>query len=131
MTEENDLPLVMNPEQLAAMTGQDVSLALEVIDIFREQTAVWARMLDADLPPEQWADAAHTLKGSALSVGAMRLAETCADAEKLGRRHADKRVSRTEAAVTLSAVKDQIGGALEASAKLAHQLSLSGRFSLS
>ena len=122
---------VLDPSQLAVMTGDDPSLAVEVIDIFRQQTDIWVRMLDADLPPAQWADAAHSLKGSALSVGAMRLADVCAKAEKLGRSAEEKPISRTEAAICLSDVKDQIGPAIEASAKLAHQLSLSGSFSLS
>jgi len=122
---------VLKPEQLSTMTGGDVALAIEVIDIFRQQTDIWVRMLDANLPPSQWADAAHSLKGSALSVGAMQLADACTKAEKLGRRDEDVSVSRAEAGVVLSTVKDHIGPAIEASAKLAHQLSLSGKFSLS
>ena len=122
---------VLDPSQLAVMTGDDPSLAVEVIDIFRQQTDIWARMLDASLPPAQWADAAHSLKGTALSVGAMKLADVCAKAESLGRSAEETPVSRTQAAICLSDVKDQIGPAIEASAKLAHQLSLSGKFSLS
>ncbi len=122
---------ILDPSQLSVMTGNDPSLAVEVIDIFRQQTDIWVRMLDASLPPGQWADAAHSLKGTALSVGAMRLANACASAEKLGREAQDTPVSHTQAAICLSEVKDQIGPAIEASAKLAHQLSLSGSFSLS
>jgi len=131
MTETPEILPIVNPEQLSLMTGGDVSLAVEVIDIFRQQTEIWVRMLDASLPPSQWADAAHSLKGSALSVGAMQLADICSKAEALGRRDEEISVSRAEAAVALSNVKDQIGPAIEASAKLAHQLSLSGKFSLS
>ena len=122
---------VLDPSHLAMMTGNDPDLAVEVIDIFRQQTDIWVRMLDADMPPAQWADAAHSLKGSALSVGAKRLADICAQAERLGRNAEDVPVSRVEAAICLSDVKDQIGPAIEASAKLAHQLSLSGAFKLS
>jgi len=122
---------VLDPSQLSVMTGGDVSLGIEVIEIFRQQTDIWSRMLDATLPAAQWADAAHSLKGSALSVGAMRLAHVCAETEALGRNADSQPVSHTEAAINLSNVKDQIGPAIEASAKLAHQLSLSGRFSLS
>ena len=130
MTEiDANLP-VLDPAQLATMTGNDPSLGIEVIDIFRQQTDMWSRMLDASLPPSQWADAAHSIKGTALSIGAMRLANACSISEKLGRQD-NAPVSHTEAAISLSAVKDQIGPAIEASAKLAHQLSLSGRFSLS
>lgn len=131
MTDSETLKPVLDAEQLALMTGSDAALAVEVIDIFREQTKMWSRMLDADLPPSQWADAAHSLKGSAVSVGALRLADVCAKAEKLGRSAADTPISRSQAVISLSDVKDQIGPALEDVAKLAHQLSLSGRFSLS
>jgi len=125
-----ELP-VLDPSQLETMTGADASLGIEVIDIFRQQTDIWSRMLDASMPATQWADAAHSLKGTALSIGAMRLAHVCSIAEELGRGAAETPVSHTQAAISLSDVKDQIGPAIEASAKLAHQLSLSGRFSLS
>lgn len=131
MTETPDVLPILAPEQLAVMTGRDVPLAIEVIDIFRQQTDLWSRMLDGALPQTQWADAAHSLKGSAVSVGAMRLADVCTKAEQLGRREGENSVSRAEAAVALSDVKDQIGPAIEATAKLAYQLSLSGEFSLS
>lgn len=123
--------VILDPSQLSVMTGEDASLAVEIIDIFRQQTDIWARMLDAELPPQQWADAAHSLKGSALSIGAMRLADVCTRAEKMGRGSENMPVSHTQAAIMLSEVKDQIGPAIEASAKLAHHLSLSGSFSLS
>ena len=122
---------VIDPEQLSVMTGGDAALAIEVIDIFRQQTDIWSRMLDATQPPAQWADAAHSLKGSALSIGAMKLAEACAHAEKLGRGHEEVPVSRAAAGIAISDVKNEIGLAIEGAARLAHQLSLSGRFSLS
>lgn len=129
---DSDAPLpIIDPQQLEVMTGSDASLGIEVIDIFRQQTDIWSRMLDTRNPPDQWADAAHSLKGSALSIGAMKLADACAVAEKLGRRHSEKPVSPAEAGIAISDLKDQIGPALEGAARLAHQLSLSGRFSLS
>lgn len=129
---QSDTPMpVIDPQQLSLMTGADVSLGIEVIYIFRQQTEMWSRMLDARAPPGQWADAAHSLKGSALSIGAMRLAHACAAAEILGRRHEERPVSPVEAGIAISDIKDQIGPAIEGAARLAHQLSLSGRFSLS
>ncbi len=120
---------VLDPDRLSAMTGGDAALAAEVIGIFRQQTAIWSRLLDPREHQAQWADAAHSLKGSALSVGALRLAAACAAAERTGRE--DRAISPAEASVRLSAVKDEIGPAIEAAARLAYQLSLSGRFSLS
>jgi len=127
MTVDAEQPTpILDAEHLSNMTGADVSLALEVIDIFRHQTEIWSRMLDASSPQSQWADAAHSLKGSAVSVGAVKLATACKTAETLGREA--RSVSPAEAGVALSAVKDEIGPAIEAVAKLAHHLSSSGRF---
>lgn len=126
---DNQTQPVMDAEHLSAMTGADAALAIEVIDIFRQQTDIWLRMLDAASPQQQWTDAAHSLKGSALSVGAKRLAAACAVLEQKGR--SESIIGTTEAATMISGVKDEIGPAIEASARLAHQLSLSGRFKLS
>lgn len=131
MSDSRESLPVIDPEQLSVMTGGDAALAIEVIDIFRQQTDIWARMLDATQPPSQWADAAHSLKGSALSIGAMKLADACAQTEQLGRGHDEAPVSRAAAGTAISDVKDEIGPAIEAAARLAHHLSLSGRFSLS
>ncbi|MEO0884024.1 MAG: Hpt domain-containing protein [Pseudomonadota bacterium] len=117
---------ILDAAHLSDMTGGDVSLALEVIDIFRQQMDIWSRMLEPSQPQQQWADAAHSLKGSALSVGAKRLADACKAAETLGRE--DRTVSAAEAGVALSGLKDEIGPAIEATARLAYQLSSSGRF---
>ena len=67
----------------------------------------------------QWADAAHGIKGAARSIGAMALGDACESAEKLGR---SGMASRVEAAVAISAVKDELGQALEAMAHVEHQL---------
>ena len=110
---------------LSNMTGGDAALAQEIIEIFREQADIWARMLDPAGAPQHWADAAHSLKGAALSLGANPLANACADAETLGRR--ETAPSKAEAAVALAAVKDALGQALEAAAHLAHEISRTGK----
>lgn len=111
-------------DHLLNMTGGDADLAEEVIDIFESQTETWGRMLSVDLPQRDWADAAHTLKGSALSIGAVELAEICRQAETLGRGEAE--VSRVHAATMLSDVKDCMNTTLEACAKARHSLSRPG-----
>src|SRR4051812_13521269 len=55
----------------------------EVLAMFREQAALWVRLLDPAGPPDSWRDAAHTLKGSSLGVGAFALAKAC-DAAEIG-----------------------------------------------
>ncbi len=110
----SDLPL-MDFDHLAAMTGRDASLAVEVIELFREQAAIWSRLLDPRAEARQWADAAHTLKGASLGIGALKLARACERAERAGRR--EPPAATTEAAVLIGEVKDALGETLEASAR--------------
>ena len=111
-------------EHLLTMTGGDVDLADEVLDIFRNQAETWGRMLDPDLDQGQWADAAHTLKGAALSIGAHAFAEACAEVEQKGR--SDTPVSRVEAATLLSSLKEGLTQAIEACARASYELSKPG-----
>lgn len=69
----------------AHMTGHDRALQEEIVEIFRSQAALWSRLLIPDAPTGIWADAAHTVKGSARGLGLWRLAEACEHAETLGR----------------------------------------------
>ena len=111
-------------DHLLQMTGGDVSLADEVLDIFRNQADTWGRMLSADNSQKEWADAAHALKGAALSIGATDFAEACALIEKRGR--ADDVVSRIEAAALLSSLKDGLAQTIEACARASYELSKPG-----
>nr|WP_070959472.1 Hpt domain-containing protein [Hyphomonas sp. Mor2] len=111
-------------EHLLNMTGGDANLADEVLEIFRGQSETWGRMLSADLGQKEWADAAHALKGAALSIGAAEFAEACADVEKRGRGEAP--VSRVEAATLLSALKDDLVRVIEACARASYELSKPG-----
>jgi HPt (histidine-containing phosphotransfer) domain-containing protein len=69
----------------------DAALIEEVLGLFREQAQLWMRLLDPAADGDAWRDAAHSLKGSALGVGAFALAERCETCERepqadLGRR---------------------------------------------
>jgi HPt (histidine-containing phosphotransfer) domain-containing protein len=114
----------INVEHLLAMTGGDADLADEVIGIFRQQAEIWSRMLDSKADPQQWADAAHTLKGAALSIGAEPLAESCGQAEKAGR--SGNPPSPAGAALLLNEVKDDLSRTLEACSRVSHALSKPG-----
>ncbi len=116
---------IVDASQLEMMTGGDTELAAEALDIFRSQTDVWGRLLDPAGEQVSWADACHAIKGAARSVGAMALGEVCDRAETLGRSDA---VSRTQASVMLSEVKDRMYEAIEALAELQHRLMVHGRF---
>lgn len=110
-------------DHLLAMTGGDIDLAEEVIGIFRQQVDIWARMLDPKAPASQWADAVHTLKGAALSIGAHELAECCGLAETAGR---DLPPSPAGAALLLNDVKDEIAATLDACSRAVYRLSRPG-----
>ena len=43
---------LLDRDHLNAMTGGDKDLALEVIDIFREQTGLWMRLMDPKAEPK-------------------------------------------------------------------------------
>lgn len=64
---------------LEAFVGDDLSIADEVLELFRQQADVWTPMLAAD--QAGWRDAAHALKGAAGGIGARGLQAACADAE--------------------------------------------------
>ena len=115
---------LLDREHLSSMTGGDKELALEVIEIFREQTGLWMRLMDPKAEPRQWADAAHTLKGACLSLGALRLASVCERAEKAGR--ADTPLSLTAAAVLLGDVRDCLTETMEEVAKASYELAGKG-----
>jgi HPt (histidine-containing phosphotransfer) domain-containing protein len=127
MSEQTRPPLpVLDTGHLSRMTGGDSALALEVIEIFQQQAAMWSRLLDPQQGPGQWADAAHTLKGASLGIGALRLAAACERAEKAGR--SDAPPSLTGAALLIGDIKDALGETLEAAARAAYDLTSAGRF---
>lgn len=116
---------VIDLGQLEAMTSGDAALAAEALGIFRQSAELWSRLLDPHAEPEQWADAAHGIKGAARSVGLMPLGDACEVAETLGRTGA---ASAAEAGVALSTIKDRLGEALEAIAHVEHQLMMKRSF---
>lgn len=115
---------VLDLDHLSAMTGGDAELSREVIGIFREQAQLWSRLLDPKSPADQWADAAHTLKGASLGIGAIRLAAACEKAEKAGRGEIPP--GTAHAAVLLNDIKDLLGETLEAVARAIYDLDSGG-----
>ena len=77
-----DLTGAVDFGHLETYAGHDAELVEEVLGLFDEQMATWMRLLDPDAPT--WRDAAHTVKGAALGVGAFQLAEACGAAEAAG-----------------------------------------------
>jgi hypothetical protein len=59
----------------------DTALVDEVLGLFAEQAELWSRLLAPEGDAEAWRDGAHTLKGSALGIGAGEVARVCGEAE--------------------------------------------------
>lgn len=117
---------IIDLAQLETMTSGDVDLAIEALGIFRQSADLWGRMLDPHVEPDQWADAAHGIKGAARSVGLMALGDACEETERLGRAGD---ATPAQAGVAISAVKDRLGEAIEAIAHVEHQLMMKRSFS--
>ncbi len=60
----------------------DADVIDEVLGIFEHQSELWIRLFDTHAEDSIWRDAAHTLKGASLGIGARTLAAACATAEQ-------------------------------------------------
>jgi HPt (histidine-containing phosphotransfer) domain-containing protein len=85
--------------------GNDKAIIREVLALFSDQARTVLPTLDPSGSVEQWRHAAHSLKGSALGIGALALAEACGEAEQ-GKEAdvADKILARARIADRLGAV---------------------------
>jgi HPt (histidine-containing phosphotransfer) domain-containing protein len=103
---------------LESFAAGDAALIDEVLAMFREQAALWVRLLDPNGPDDSWRDGAHTLKGSALGVGAFALAQACEEAET------GCTLDPGRKTVMLSRVRDALDAALSDIAAYAHERAL-------
>ncbi len=76
-----DLTGAVDFRHLERYAAGDEALVEEVLGLFREQAALWLPLLDPAAEAGAWRDAAHSLKGSALGVGAFQVAQACEAAE--------------------------------------------------
>ena len=102
---------IFDRDHFAMMTAADAELQAEIVAIFRVQAQLWERLLIPDAPTSVWADAAHTVKGTAKGLGLWRLAEACEQAETLGRAGA---VEGAMVKAALMRVRQALGEALSA-----------------
>jgi len=115
-----DLTGAVDFAYLEAYAAHDGDVIDEVLAIFREQTAIWIRLLDPSGAATVWRDGAHTLKGASLGVGAFALADVCAEAEQGADQEAGQRT------VLLGRVRDALDAALADIAAYAHERALKG-----
>ncbi len=114
-----DLTGAVDFKHLEVYAGGDLALVEEVLGLFREQAAIWVRLLDPAAEAEAWRDGAHTLKGSARGIGAFALADACEAAELAG-------PDIGERTVRLERVKDALDAALGDIAAYLHELTIQG-----
>lgn len=82
----------------------DAALLDEVLTIFEEQALSWVEKLVPSLDDEQWAHAAHSLKGASRGVGAWAVGDLAEEAESLV---GDDAVEKRAALVLKLAVETQ------------------------
>lgn len=115
---KRDLTGAVDFAHLERYAGHDQGLVDEVLGIFREQAAMWLRLLDPMAAGEAWRDAAHSLKGSALGVGAFALADECDAAERASG------AGEVERRMALDHIRDALDLALADVAAYAHEQAL-------
>jgi HPt (histidine-containing phosphotransfer) domain-containing protein len=113
-----DLTGAVDFAYLESYAAHDQAVIDEVLALFREQASLWMRLLDPAAADQAWRDAAHTLKGSALGVGAGDLARACAAAEQASA------LGQAERAMLLERVRDALDAALADIAAYAHEQAL-------
>ena len=99
--------------QLARMTFGDRSLEREVLQLFdRQADLLLARMRDRE--PSAVATLAHTLKGSAASIGATGVVQAAAAVEQAGNA-AERDLAMRQLTTAIDAARAAIAGLLAAS----------------
>jgi HPt (histidine-containing phosphotransfer) domain-containing protein len=68
---------------LARFTLDNAALEREVLELFAQQAPIYLQQLRAARSAKAWREAAHTLKGSAVAVGARHVARLAELAERL------------------------------------------------
>ena len=83
MTKEpkNDSQAEIDFDHLNRYVQGDAELTRELFGLFKNQIDSWMKMISMDVDEEMFESAAHSLKGTAQAVGAMRLANLCQQAE--------------------------------------------------
>ncbi len=86
--------------------GGDQAIIREVLALFSDQARTVLPQLDPAGPADQWRAAAHSLRGSALGIGAIALATACGDAEQA------KDATASEKIAVRARIADRLGAVL-------------------
>ena len=77
-----DIKGVVDFAYLEQFAAGDETVVDEVLELFREQSAIWGAMLTP--ANDGWRDGVHTLKGASRGVGAFQLGDACQACEDVG-----------------------------------------------
>jgi HPt (histidine-containing phosphotransfer) domain-containing protein len=77
---------VIDMPHLVRQTFSDVALMCEILELFRQNTPAYVERLQQAQSHSDWRAAAHTLKGTARTIGAARLADLALEAEAMAER---------------------------------------------
>jgi HPt (histidine-containing phosphotransfer) domain-containing protein len=91
---------------LERYVGGDQAILREVLALFSDQARTVLPLLDPEGAADRWRSAAHSLKGSALGIGAGALAEACGEAEQA------KEASVAEKVAARARIADRLGDVL-------------------
>ena len=81
---ERERPAVIwDQDRLRRFTFADPALARDIVTLFLRELDVQLVSLVTAATPAQWQIAAHTLKGSAATIGALALSAAASDAQRL------------------------------------------------
>jgi len=78
---QNDSVSEIDFEHLNRYVDGDTALTRELFGLFQSQADMWMKMLTMETDADMFESAAHSLKGTAQAVGALRLAGLCQQAE--------------------------------------------------
>lgn len=100
----------LDREHLRRYTGDDRTLEVELLSLFKVQARLQAHLISMAKLPSDYQRALHTLKGAALAIGANALAGTAAELEsmKLGGHQAARRKLIDRLASEIAAVEAEI-----------------------
>jgi HPt (histidine-containing phosphotransfer) domain-containing protein len=105
---------VLDRDHLARMTFGDRSLEREVLHLFDRQSELLLERMRAS-EPAAIATLAHTLKGSAVGIGATRVAGAAAEVETTARARPDEcKRAIDELAQAVKAARDEISALIRA-----------------
>ena len=100
---------------LARQTGGDAALAAALLDLFdRQSAALLARLSEPGATADRRADLAHTLRGSAVSIGAGAAARAAQALEALLARGENEGPALEQALARLAAAIDEARAAIAA-----------------